>query len=59
MIDRYWQCLHLHLHLVIPQMFTKATYNEDNGSNQNQQKSNDMQVLWQVISLTQYTWDVC
>ncbi len=50
----------LHLHLVIPQMFyPKRLTNEDNGSNQNQQKSNDMQVLWQVISLTQYTWDVC
>ncbi len=30
--------------------------NEDYGSNQNQQKSNDMQELWPVsISLTQYT----
>ncbi len=25
----------------------KRLTNEDNGSNQNQQKSNDMQVLWQ------------
>ncbi len=32
-----------------------ATSNEDNGSNQNQQKSNDTQVLWQVsFSLMQY-----
>ncbi len=34
-------------------LLSKVTYNEDNGSNQIQQKSNDMQALWQVsISLT-------
>ncbi len=35
--------------------YPKQLTNEDNGSNQNQQKSSDMQVLWQVsVSLTQY-----
>ncbi len=34
----------------------KRLTNEDNRSNQNQQKSNNMHVLWQVlVSLTQYT----
>ncbi len=30
--------------------------NEDNRSNQNQQKSNDMQVLWQVSVSLKYTY---
>ncbi len=43
-----------HLVIYIKTLLCKAT-NEDNGSNQNQQKSNNMQVLWQVsVSLTQY-----
>ncbi len=36
--------------------YPKQLTNEDNESNQNQQKSNDMQVLWQVsVSPTKYT----
>ncbi len=37
-------------------IYPKRLTNEDNRSNQNQQKSNNMQVLWQVsVSLMQYT----
>ncbi len=36
--------------------FIQSDLNEDNRSNQNQQKSNNMQVILQVlVSLTQYT----
>ncbi len=39
--------------------YPKRLTNEDNGSNQNQQKSNEMQVLYQVlVSLTQYTYRI-
>ncbi len=40
--------------LLISTLYPQRFTNEDNGSNQNQQKSNDIQELWQVsVTLTQ------
>lgn len=43
-------CSSLHLHLVFYQvLYPKRLTDEDNGSNQNQQKSNDKQLIAEII----------
>ncbi len=45
--------MHIYIYIVI---YPKAIYKRGQRKQSNQQKSNDMQVLWQVsVSLTQYT----